>query len=152
MLNDFITWAFRLHPLRTLVYTISVVMLYGSMLTTSLLSALKGMMGKKARFIVTPKSSQKITLGFALRFQWREIVFSTALLLISLLFQGGVLPVLLIAVTGYSSLILLFFSNKRYTEAETARIDKRTAEISLRLNPLYRRAKGEKQVKSSTHA
>ena len=36
MLNDFITWAFRLNPLRTLIYTLSVVVLYGSMLTTSL--------------------------------------------------------------------------------------------------------------------
>ena len=137
MMNDFITWAFRLNPLRTLVYTVSVVMLYGSMLTTSLISATKGIFGKKARFIVTPKSSQKITPWFALRFQWKEIVFSTVLLIISLLFQKAVWPVLLIVVTGYSSIILLFFSNKRYTEAETARIDKRTSDISFALNPLY---------------
>lgn len=137
MLNDFITWAFRLNPLRTLVYTASVVMLYGSMLTTSLISATMGIFGKKARFIVTPKSSQKITPWFALRFQWKEIVFSTVLLIISLLFQKAVWPVFLIVVTGYSSIILLFFSNKRYTEAETARIDKRTSDISFALNPLY---------------
>ena len=138
MLNDFITWAFRLNPLRTLVYTVSVVMLYGSMLTTSLISAMMGIFGKKARFIVTPKSSQKIGLLFALKFQWKEYAFSTLLLMISLIFHGGVWPVLLIIVTGYSSLALLFFSNKRYTEAETARIDKRTMDVSLRLNPLYR--------------
>ena len=137
MLNDFITWAFRLNPLRTLVYTVSVVMLYGSMLTTSLISATMGIFGKKARFIVTPKSSQKIGLLFALKFQWKEYAFSTLLLIISLLFHGGIWPVFLIIVTGYSSLILLFFSNKRYTEAETARIDKRTADVSFRLNPLY---------------
>jgi cellulose synthase/poly-beta-1,6-N-acetylglucosamine synthase-like glycosyltransferase len=29
MLNDFIQWAFRLNPLRTLIYTLSVVALYG---------------------------------------------------------------------------------------------------------------------------
>ena len=138
MLNDFITWAFRLNPLRTLVYTVSVVMLYGSMLTTSLISAMMGIFGKKAHFIVTPKSSQKIGLLFALKFQWKEYAFSTLLLIISLIFHGGVWPVLLIIVTGYSSLALLFFSNKRYTEAETARIDKRTMDVSLRLNPLYR--------------
>ena len=137
MLNDFITWAFRLNPLRTLVYTVSVVMLYGSMLTTSLISATMGIFGKKARFIVTPKSSQKITPWFALRFQWKEIAFSTVLLVISLLFQKAVWPVFLIVVTGYSSIVLLFFSNKRYTEAETARIDKHTSDVSLSLNPLY---------------
>ena len=146
MLNDFITWAFRLNPLRTLIYTVSVVMLYGSMLTTSLLSATKGMFGKKARFIVTPKSSQKIGLGFALKFQWREIVFSTVLLAISLIFQRGILPVFLIVATGYSSIILLFFSNIRYSEAETARIDKQTSDVSLALNPLYQHAKKEKNT------
>ena len=137
MLNDFITWAFRLNPLRTLVYTASVVMLYGSMLTTSLISATMGLFGKKARFIVTPKSSRKIGLLFALRFQWKEIAFSTVLLVVSLIFQRAVWPVFLIVLTGYSSIVLLFFSNKRYTEAETAAIDRRTEEISLRINPLY---------------
>ena len=146
MLNDFITWAFRLNPLRTILYTISVIMLYGSMLTTSLVSATKGIFGKKARFIVTPKSSQKIGLWFALKFQWKEIAFSTLLLAISLIFQGGILPVLLIVATGYSSIILLFFSNIRYSEAETARIDKHSADVSLALNPLYRYEQNKKNT------
>ena len=143
MLNDFITWAFRLNPLRTLVYTVSVVMLYGSMLTTSLLSAMMGLFGKKARFIVTPKSSQKITVGFALRFQWKEILFSSLLFAISLVFQRAVWPVLLIVLTGYSSIVLLFFSNKRYDEEETRRIDEQTARVSLAINPLYLYGRGE---------
>ena len=134
MLNDFITWAFRLNPLRTVVYTLSVVVLYGSMLTTSLVSAIKGIFGKKARFIVTPKSSQNINLPFALRFQWKELSFSTLLLVISLLFQRGVLPVALIVLTGYASIALLFFSNIRYTEEETRKIDEETEQISLGLN------------------
>lgn len=137
MLNDFISWSFRLNPLRTLLYTLSVIMLYGSMLTTSLVSALMGMFGRKAKFIVTPKSSQKIGFAFALRFQWKELVFSTLLLIVSLLFQRGILPVALIVFTGYSSVLLLFFSNIRYSEAETERIDKETMEISLRANRLF---------------
>ena len=137
MLNDFFTWTFRLNPLRTLVYTVSVIMLYGSMLTTSLISAAMGMMGKKAHFIVTPKSSQKIGVWFALKFQWKEIVFSSVLLVISLLFHRGVLPVLLIVTTGYASIALLFFSNVRYSEEETAAIDKQTTELSLSANRLF---------------
>ncbi len=137
MLNDFITWAFRLNPLRTVVYTFSVVMLYGSMLTTSLISATMGIFGKKAKFIVTPKSSQKIGWAFALKFQWKEILFSSVLLVISLVFQRGVLPVLLIVVTGYSSIALLFFSNIRYSAAETRRIDEETEKISLSINTLF---------------
>ncbi len=137
MLNDFITWAFRLNPLRTLVYTVSVVMLYGSMLTTSLVSALLGIFGRKAKFIVTPKSSKRITLGFALYFQWKEIIFSTLLLAVSLALHGGILPVALIIITGYSSVILLFFSNRRYDEETTEEIDRETAEISLAVNHLF---------------
>ena len=137
MLNDFISWSFRLNPLRTIFYTLSVIMLYGSMLTTSLVSATMGIFGKKAKFIVTPKSSRTIDLAFALRFQWKELVFSTVLLALSLLFQRGILPVALIVWTGYSSLLLLFFSNLRYSEAETERIDRETSEISLRANRLF---------------
>ena len=138
MLNDFIAWAFRLNPLRTLAYTFFVVVLYGSMLTTSLISALLGMCGKKAKFIVTPKSSKKISLGFALRFQLPEIIFSTLLLALSLLFQKSVLPVILIVATGYFSIILLFFSNRTYTGEETKKIDKKTSEISYSTNKLLR--------------
>ena len=147
MLNDFITWAFRLNPLRTIVYTVSVVMLYGSMLTTSLLSATMGIFGKKARFIVTPKSSKKMTLGFALQFQWKELLFSTVLLLVSLLFQRTILPVLLIILTGYLSFALLFFSNVQYTPSQTERIDEESMKISLSINDLYlyNREKEEKR-------
>jgi hypothetical protein len=147
MLNDFITWAFRLNPLRTIVYTFSVVMLYGSMLTTSLLSATMGIFGKKARFIVTPKSSKKMTLGFALQFQWKELLFSTVLLLVSLLFQRTILPVLLIILTGYLSFALLFFSNVQYTPSQTERIDEESMKISLSINDLYlyNREKEEKR-------
>ncbi len=138
MLNDFITWAFRLNPLRTIVYTLSVIMLYGSMLTTSLISATLGIFGKKAKFIVTPKSSREIGWLFALKFQWKEIVFSTLLLAISLVFHRGFLPVALIVLTGYSSIALLFFSNIRYTAEETRRYDKETERISLEINELFR--------------
>ena len=152
MLNDFITWAFRLNPLRTVIYTLSVVMLYGSMLTTSLISATMGIFGKKARFIVTPKSSKKMTLGFALQFQWKELLFSTVLLIISLLFQKTILPVLLIVLTGYSSFALLFFSNLQYTPSQTERIDEESMKISLSINELflYNREK-EKKGRGDSH-
>ena len=151
MLNDFITWAFRLHPLRTLIYTLSVVVLYGSMLTTSLVSATLGIFGKKAKFIVTPKSSKEISLLFALRFQWKELLFSTLLLMVSLLFQRGVLPVVLIVLTGYASVALLFFSNVRYSERETAKIDRETESISLKNNQIFaynQEREGKRQRKS----
>ena len=137
MLNDFVCWTFRLNPLRTLLYTFCVVILYGSMLTTSLFGSILGLFGKKAKFIVTPKSSKKITLAFALAAQCKEIVFSSVLVIISVIFHGGLAPILLIVLTGYASIGLLFFSNKRYTADETEKIDRQTTEISLSANKLF---------------
>ena len=137
MLNDIFCWIFRLNIFRFLWYFFCVIILYGSMLTTSLISALLGMFGKKAKFIVTPKTSSKMTLGFALKFQWKEIVFSTILLLISIFLCKSVLPVILIILTGYLSIILVFFSNKKYTQEQVEKIDKKTSQVSLSINYAY---------------
>lgn len=107
------------------------------MLTTSLVSALLGMFGKKAKFIVTPKTSNKMTLWFALKFQWKEFLFSTILLVLSLLFCKSILPVILIILTGYLSFILIFFSNKKYDEETTRKIDEKTSKVSLAINKVY---------------
>lgn len=137
MLNDFITWTFRLNPLRTLLYTVCVIMLYGSMLTTSLISATLGTFGKKAKFIVTPKRAQRVDVLYVFRLQWKELVFSTLLLLLSLLFHRGFLPVVLIVFTGYASFILPFFSNIRYSETQTEKEDLKTAKISMEQNGIF---------------
>lgn len=134
MLNDFITWVFRINPLRFLIYNLCVIVLYGSMLTTSLISALLGIFGKKAKFIVTPKSSQTINPWFAFKFQWKEILFSTILLLISIFISKNVFAIFLAIITGYLSYFLLFFSNRRYTPEQVEKIDQKTADIALSIN------------------
>ncbi len=137
MLNDIITWIFKLNPLINLMYFVCVIILYGSMLTTSLVSALLGFFGKKAKFIVTPKSSKKIGLWFALKFQCKEFLFSTILLLLALFINGSIYPILLIIATGYLSIVLLFFSNKRYTKEKVEKIDSKTSKISLDINKVF---------------
>lgn len=141
MLNDFIIWSCKLNPLRNLIYFVSVVILYGSMLTTSLISAILGMFGKKAKFIVTPKTSQKISLWFALKFQFNEILFSTILLLVALIFSHSILPVILIITTGYLSIFCLFLSNKKYNQEQTQKIDSQTKKISLTINKSFQYTK-----------
>lgn len=138
MLNDFITWCGRINPVKFIFYNLCVVVLYGSMLTTSLISAILGIMGKKAKFIVTPKSTQKITLGFALKFQWKEILLSTILLLISVLVTKSVWGILLAILTGYLSVFLVFFSNRRYQPNETKNMDKKIKGTTLSMNQVYR--------------
>ena len=137
MLNDFITWIFRINPLRFITYFILVIILYGSMLTTSLISAILGTFGKKAKFIVTPKSSEKITFLKALRFQIKEIIFSSVLLGVSLIFTKSVFPVILIVGTGYLSFFLSFLSNKHYTTEEYTLDDQKTTNVSLKQNKAY---------------
>ena len=137
MLNDVFTWLFRLNIFRFLLYFVMVIVLYGSMLTTSLISATLGIFGKKAKFIVTPKESQKIGLFFALRFQIKEIIFSTILLLIAIFVPKSVLPVILIISTGYASVLLLFFSNKTYTKEQSFQIDRQTKKFTISQNPTF---------------
>ncbi len=162
MLNDFIRWTFCQNPLRTLLYTICVILLYGSMLTTSLISALLGMFGKKATFIVTPKSSKKVTVGYALRFQWKEFVLSTALLCIAVVcgyfgMGAGFTPVasifsvILIIATGYLSIVLMFFSNKKYEPADYEKYDRRTTQKTLKQNKLFR-YEAEKRLENEGNA
>lgn len=141
MLNDFITWSFRLNPVRNLLYFINVIILYGSMLTTSLVSALLGLFGKKAKFIVTPKTSHKTSIGFAIKFQIKEFIFSSILLVCAIIFTKSLLPVILIVITGYCSIFLMFFSNKKYKEDEIKKIDAKTSKISLKINKTFQYTK-----------
>ena len=136
MLNDVFTWIFRINIFRFAFYLVCVVVLYGSMLYTSLVSALLGMFGRKAKFIVTPKSSEKIGFLQALRLQYKELLFAAALLTLSFFFSNSVLPVILIAATGILSFFLLFFSNKKYERWETRLNDLQTASISFAQNPI----------------
>ena len=143
MLNDVFTWSTRLNPVSFIIYFFSVIVLYGSMLTTSLVSALLGMFGKKAKFIVTPKTSHKITFGFALRFQLQELIFSSVLLtfsaLMTIFFRGNYLfSVFLIFVTGYLSVLLLFLSNKTYNEKEIEKYDEKIKIKTLKINQAYK--------------
>ena len=135
-LNDFITWIGKINVFRYILYFIGVVTLYGSMLLTSLISATLGFLGVKAKFIVTPKNSKKVTLLFALRFQWKELVFAVILLVVSFLIEHSLLPVLLISGTSILSLALLFFSNKTYSSEQKLSIDKETTDVMIQKNPL----------------
>ena len=149
MLNDFIVWTTKFNPLRNLAYFFGVIVLYGSMLTTSLISALLGMCGKKAKFIVTPKTATKITFWQAVKFQKNEILISSLLLTIGLIMHN-VLSVILIISTGYLSLFLLFLSNRTYNETQIQKIDAQSSKISLSTNKTYVYTENlEEQLKKS---
>ncbi|WP_170218517.1 glycosyltransferase family 2 protein [Mycoplasmopsis mucosicanis] len=131
MLNDIIYWLFRMNIFRFVLYFFSVFMLYGSMLTISLISAILGVFGKKAKFVVTPKKSYRYRFLDIFRFHWKEILFSLFLLAISLVNFRNIWPVLLLVIPGICSIILIFFSNKRYPHSRTKTIDAKTARLSI---------------------
>ncbi len=135
-LNDFITWIGKINIFRFILYFISVIILYGSMLLTSLISALLGTFGVKAKFIVTPKDSKKTSFLDALKYQWKEIVFSLVLIVISIFIEHSILPVILISGTSLCSIILVFFSNIRYDATKTYNVDRKTSSVSIKRNPL----------------
>ncbi len=136
MLNDVVCWFGRLNFFRFCLYMFCVIVLYGSMFYVTLSASFLGLFGRKAKFIVTPKRSDRVTLRHALRAQYKEILFSTVLIAVSVFCAGGVLPVLLISGTGYCSLFLLFFSNRRYEKNAVCLVDEQTVRLTLRRNGL----------------
>ena len=151
MFNDILTWGVRLNPKYFIMYFFCVIVLYGSMLTTSLISAFLGMIGKKAKFIVTPKTACKTTFWFALHFQLPEFIFSSFLLALSILmtvfFSGSyIFAVFLILITGYLSLFLLFFSNKTYSNEEQIRYDDNIKSKTLKINRSYQYKQVDKNL------
>lgn len=150
MLNDVFVWIFRINFFKFVLYQLCVIVLYGSMLFTSLSGAVLGMFGKKARFIVTPKNAKRINVFTALRIQYKELIFSLCLTAVSLVFCKSFLPVLLIAATGFLSFFLLFFANVKYNGEKTVAVDARTATVTYRQNKLA--AREEKEIDSKIAA
>lgn len=142
MLNDIFFWMGRLNIFRLIFYCAAVVVLYGSMFFITFRSSFLGLFGRKARFIVTPKRSRKTGFWAACRLQYGEIVFSTLLIAAAALCAGdiwqGVGAVILIALSGYLSVFLPLFSNRRYDADATAEYDGRTARVAVRSNRLAR--------------
>lgn len=135
-LNDFFSWFGRINVFKYLLYLISVIILYGSMLLTSLISAILGIFGKKAVFVVTPKDTKKINLWDAIKIQYKELIFAVILIVISILISKSILPIILISGTSILSIVLLLLSNKTYDEENMRANDSKTASITLSQNPL----------------
>lgn len=81
-------------------------------------SSFLALTGRKAVFVVTPKTTQHITLVESLRMNIQEIIFSIVLITLSCAFKGGILPVILIVVPTLVvptlfSIYLTMYSNSK---------------------------------------
>ena len=103
-------------------------------------SSFLGLFGKKATFVVTPKSSGRVSFLQAVRMQLGELLFSVLLATAAALCAGsirqGIAAVLLVSLTGILSVFLPLLSNRKYGAEQTSLVDKKTADISFRKNRL----------------
>lgn len=116
MLNDLFAYFGKMNIFKLLRYQICVIFQYGSMMYTSLKSALLGMFGKKAVFVVTPKANKKVGLLKAIVLNLPELLFATTLSVLSFIFTGSILPVILIAGSCCGAIFLSLLGNIRKTK------------------------------------
>lgn len=110
MLNDIIFHFRTIGRGHLLWYLGHSMLLYGSMLFTSLRSSLKSTFGKSV-FLVTPKEHDHLTFRDALRANRGEIFFGVALLIIATIFNKTPLPTVMIAVPSMCSIYLALMAN-----------------------------------------
>jgi len=110
MLNDIIFYGRKVHPLRLVWYLFHTVLLYGSMLFTSLRASVKSAFGKSI-FLVTPKDHNYLTKREALRANKGELFFGIAVLVIAFVFNHTILSTLIIAIPGLFSVYLALMAN-----------------------------------------
>lgn len=112
MLNDIIFYGRRINPLRLAWYLFHTVLLYGSMLYTSLRSSIKSMFGKSV-FLVTPKDHNHLSRWEAFLANKGEIIFGLAVLVVAFTFNQSILPTIIIAIPALASIYLALMANKR---------------------------------------
>jgi cellulose synthase/poly-beta-1,6-N-acetylglucosamine synthase-like glycosyltransferase len=117
MLNDIIFYARSVHRRRLIWYLGHSMLLYGSMLFTSLRSSITSAFGKSV-FLVTPKEHDRLSFWGALWANRGEIFFGIAILAIATLFNKTPLPTLMIAIPGLLSTYLALMANHQESEKE----------------------------------
>jgi cellulose synthase/poly-beta-1,6-N-acetylglucosamine synthase-like glycosyltransferase len=110
MLNDIIFYSKKIRRRDLLWYLSHSMLLYGSMLFTSLRASLKSAFGKSI-FLVTPKDHNHLSLREAITSNKGEIYFGISVLIIAMIFSHSPLPTLLVAIPGLLSVYLARMAN-----------------------------------------
>ncbi len=113
MLNDIVYHWRRISPATLAWYLVNTFVLYGSMFFVSLHASIRGMLGVKAVFIITPKETQSVHLGTAIAHNRREIAFAAVLVAIAIATTHSPLPVIMIAVPSFLSIYLTLMTATR---------------------------------------
>ena len=116
LLNDIIFHFDRMPKRRLMSYLLNSIVLYGSMFFVSLRSSITSAFGKSI-FVVTPKTTGRVTVREALTSTRGEIGFGIVLAAISWLLTHSVLPVLLIVAPA---LLCAFLARKHNEDSPAA--------------------------------
>ena len=84
---------------------------YASLAPMMLKTILLGVLGKKATFIVTPKQSEKFSLGEVLKYTWDSLLFGAAIGVAAWFACGSILPVIFIVVGCVLAPFIVALSN-----------------------------------------
>jgi cellulose synthase/poly-beta-1,6-N-acetylglucosamine synthase-like glycosyltransferase len=111
MLNDIIFYGGKIRPHRLAWYLLHTVLLYGSMLFTSLRASIKSAFGKSI-FLVTPKDHNHLSRREALWANKGEIGFGIAVLAVAYAFNQTILSTIIIAIPALFSVYLALMANR----------------------------------------
>lgn len=111
MLNDIIFYGGKIRPHRLAWYLLHTILLYGSMLFTSLRASIKSAFGKSI-FLVTPKDHNHLSHPEALRANTGEIVFGIGILIVAFIFNQTILSTIIIAIPALFSVYLALMANR----------------------------------------
>ena len=111
MLNDIIYYGRKINPFKLTWYLLHTILLYGSMLYTSLRASIKSTFGKSI-FVVTPKEHDQLSRRAALWANKGEIAFGVGVLAIAYIFNKNVFSTIIIAIPALFSVYLALMANR----------------------------------------
>lgn len=152
MIPDFFVYKRTKNIFLLLPYFVVNVATYASLAPMMLKTILLGVLGKKATFIVTPKQSEKFSLGEVLKYTWDSLLFGAAIGVAAWFACGSILPVIFIVVGCALAPFIVALSN--ITLRKTAERQGRKSTQSNRPSNVYKVPSGAKNLirikKSST--
>ena len=107
-----------------LPYFLVNIATYASLAPMMLKTVFLGTLGKKAVFLVTPKQSERFTVGEILKYTWDSLLFAVVVGALSLVACGSILPVVFITVGCLAAPIIIALSNISLPQKEISAPEK----------------------------
>lgn len=123
-INDFIFLVNKIKFWKLLSYILFCLMLYTSMIVCSIKTLILTLLGKKAKFIITPKNEQKYSFWEAIKINWLELLIANLLVIWMILIWIylpeykflGIAILSILTISLYSTIFLTLLSNKKINQ------------------------------------